>query len=109
MVLGLIPDCALNQVSSAGNAAGTGARIALLNRESRGVIEAVVGDIEKIETAVEAKFQQYFIEAMAFPHKSDPFPNLYAEVAPPAQKQAQPDTGSSRRRRRRSQASSGAD
>ncbi|MBT6126055.1 MAG: DUF4445 domain-containing protein [Halieaceae bacterium] len=109
MVLGLIPDCALNQVSSAGNAAGTGARIALLNRESRGVIEAVVGDIEKIETAVEAKFQQYFIEAMAFPHKSDPFPNLYAEVEPPAQKQAQPNAGSSRRRRRRSQAGSGAD
>ena len=33
MVLGLIPDCALNQVSSAGNAAGTGARIALLNQQ----------------------------------------------------------------------------
>ena len=32
MVLGLIPDCPLDKVQSAGNAAGTGARIALLNR-----------------------------------------------------------------------------
>ena len=32
MVLGMIPDCALDKVGSAGNAAGTGARIALLNR-----------------------------------------------------------------------------
>jgi uncharacterized 2Fe-2S/4Fe-4S cluster protein (DUF4445 family) len=31
MVLGMIPDCPLEKVSSAGNAAGTGARIALLN------------------------------------------------------------------------------
>ncbi len=39
MVLGLIPDCDLAQVSSAGNAAGTGARIALLNKASRLQIE----------------------------------------------------------------------
>ena len=32
MILGLIPDCPLDKVQSAGNAAGTGARIALLNR-----------------------------------------------------------------------------
>ena len=60
MVLGLIPDCALDQVSSAGNAAGTGARIALLNRQSRNTIESLVTNIEKIETAMEPKFQQYF-------------------------------------------------
>ncbi len=103
MVLGLIPDCALEQVSSAGNAAGTGARIALLNIGSREVIETIVGNIEKIETAVEAKFQEYFVEAMAFPNKSDPFPNLFAVVDRPPEKTVAPEAtaGSVGKRRRR--------
>ena len=67
MVLGLIPECDLQQVSSAGNAAGTGARIALLNRQSRDAVELQVRQIEKIETAVEEKFQEYFVAAMSFP------------------------------------------
>ncbi len=49
MILGLIPDCDLSKVQSAGNAAGTGARIALLNAAARDEIEAVVRRIEKIE------------------------------------------------------------
>ena len=84
MVLGLIPDCDLKNVSSAGNAAGTGARIALLNVAARREIETVVRSIEKIETAIEPKFQEYFVDAMAIPNKSDKFPLLFAEV----QKQA---------------------
>jgi len=78
MVLGLIPDCDLNKVASAGNAAGTGARIALLNVAARREIESVVRDVEKIETAVEPKFQEYFVDAMAIPNKSDEFPKLFA-------------------------------
>src|SRR3546814_8791459 len=50
MVLGMIPDCRLDRVWSAGNAAGTGARIALLNAEARREIEAVVRRVEKVET-----------------------------------------------------------
>ncbi|MEM1199170.1 MAG: ASKHA domain-containing protein, partial [Pseudomonadota bacterium] len=65
MVLGLIPDCTLEKVESAGNAAGTGARIALLNSGARDEIERVVREIEKIETAVEERFQEHFVEAMA--------------------------------------------
>ena len=67
MVLGLIPECDLDQVSSAGNAAGTGARIALLNRQSRGLIEQQVREVIKIETAVEPRFQEHFVAAMAIP------------------------------------------
>ncbi len=99
MVLGLIPDCALDQVSTAGNAAGTGARMALLNAASRTEIEALVKRIEKVETATEADFQAQFVEAMAIPHKSDSFPKLAAAVdLPPARtsRATQP-----RRRRRR--------
>ena len=84
MIIGLVPDCDLNKVESAGNAAGTGARIALLNNAARAEIESVVRDIEKIETAVEPKFQDYFVEAMAIPNKRDPFTKLFAAVKKPA-------------------------
>ena len=84
LVLGMLPDCPLAQVRSVGNAAGSGARIALLNRAARREIEQQVRRIEKIETAVEPKFQEHFVEAMAIPHKTDPFTRLRAEVAMPA-------------------------
>ena len=101
MVLGLIPDCVLEDVSSAGNAAGTGARIALLNRQSRVVIETLVKNIEKIETALEPKFQDYFVDAMAFPNKTDPFPNLFSVVTRPEAKPLAESTSGGRKRRRR--------
>jgi uncharacterized 2Fe-2S/4Fe-4S cluster protein (DUF4445 family) len=106
MVLGLIPDCDLAKVTSAGNAAGTGARIALLNRAARREIEETVRRIEKVETAVEPAFQAHFVEAMAFPHKKDPFVNLARTVALPVPKMGQDgdagdDEGGRRRRRRR--------
>lgn len=101
MVLGLIPDCDLGKVSSAGNAAGTGARIALLNNQARQVIETVVRDIEKVETAVEPKFQDYFVDAMAFPNKTDAFPNLFNEVVRPQEKVLPTAAESTGRRRRR--------
>jgi uncharacterized 2Fe-2S/4Fe-4S cluster protein (DUF4445 family) len=100
MVLGLIPDCDLENVDSAGNAAGTGARIALLNVAARREIETVVRKIEKIETAVEEKFQEYFVDAMALPNKSDKFPKLFSVVEKPAPKVIQSDDEKRRRRRR---------
>ncbi len=83
MVLGMIPDCPLEKVTSAGNAAGTGARIALLNTDARAEIEETVRNIEKIETAVEPRFQEHFVNASAIPNSSDPFPILNALVALP--------------------------
>ena len=83
MILGLIPDCDLARVRSAGNAAGTGALIALLSGAARTEIEGVVRQVEKIETAVEPRFQEHFVEAMAFPHKTAAFPNLARVVALP--------------------------
>ena len=83
MVLGMIPDCELENVRAAGNSAGTGARMALLNKGARREIEAVVRDIEKIETAVEASFQDQFVKAMAIPHKSEPYEKLGAAVELP--------------------------
>jgi uncharacterized 2Fe-2S/4Fe-4S cluster protein (DUF4445 family) len=104
MVLGMIPDCDLAKVTSAGNAAGTGARIALLNRASRDEIARVVKEVEKVETAVEPKFQEHFVGAMAIPHKTAPYPHLAKAVNLPAPKVAastEDGEGGGRRRRRR--------
>jgi len=103
MILGMIPDCDLAKVTSAGNAAGTGARIALLNLASRDEISRVVRSVEKVETAVEPLFQQHFVEAMAIPHKTAPYSHLRQVVTLPAPKGASTaggDEGGRRRRRR---------
>jgi uncharacterized 2Fe-2S/4Fe-4S cluster protein (DUF4445 family) len=89
-------------VTSAGNAAGTGARIALLDSRSRATIEALVRKVEKIETAIEPRFQEHFVEAMAIPHKTASYPNLRKVVdLPPPKLISQPADGSGRERRRR--------
>lgn len=108
MVLGMIPDCELDMVSSGGNAASTGARIALMNGQARREIEDLVQKIEKIETAVEPKFQEHFVGAMGFPHATEPYPKLAAAVELPAPKQSAGSSGAEgegrRRRRRRERA-----
>jgi uncharacterized 2Fe-2S/4Fe-4S cluster protein (DUF4445 family) len=83
MVLGMIPDCPLDKVTSAGNAAGTGARIALLNMDARDEIEATVRDIHKIETAIEPRFQEHFVNASNIPNAVEPFPVLGTIVTLP--------------------------
>ena len=101
MVLGLIPDCDLAHVKAVGNAAGTGARMCLLNRSYRREIEETVRKIEKIETALEPKFQEHFVHAMALPNKIDAFPNLSAVVTLPERKAPADGVGESGARRRR--------
>ncbi|MBB5514913.1 uncharacterized 2Fe-2S/4Fe-4S cluster protein (DUF4445 family) [Rubricella aquisinus] len=83
MVLGMIPDCDVDKVTSAGNAAGSGARIALLNRSARREVEGIVRRIQKVETAVEPRFQEHFVAASNIPHASDPYARLQAEVTLP--------------------------
>ena len=102
MVLGLSPDCDLSDVKAVGNAAGDGALMALLNRGHRREIEDTVRRIEKIETALEPDFQRLFVDAMALPNKSDPFPELSKVVQLPAPKQVGDggEDGGRRRRRR---------
>jgi len=96
MVLGMIPDCDLDRVSSANNAAGTGARVALLNRASRAEIERRVRTIEKVETAVDPTFQQHFVDAMGLPHSTHAYPSLARVVELP-----RPGPGASPRDSRR--------
>ncbi len=103
MVLGLVPDADLGHVKAAGNAAGTGALIALLSATARREIEAVVRRVEKIETAVEPRFQEHFVEAMAFPHRTAAYPHLSTVTELPARSDAaagrgRRDGGGGRRR-----------
>jgi uncharacterized 2Fe-2S/4Fe-4S cluster protein (DUF4445 family) len=100
MVLGLIPDCDLAEVKAVGNAAGTGALMALLNRDHRREIESQVKNIEKIETALEPNFQQLFVNAMALPNKVDPFPKLAEQVKLPERKALAEGTAEGGGRRR---------
>ncbi len=100
MILGLIPDCNLDNVGSVGNAAGTGARIALLNFPSRLEIGEILPKVEKIETAIEPSFQEYFIEAMALPHKIDSYEELSKVVTLPAPKPAIEGSAAEDRKRR---------
>ncbi|SLN65113.1 Na(+)-translocating NADH-quinone reductase subunit F [Roseovarius litorisediminis] len=83
MVLGMIPDAPLDKVTSAGNAAGTGARIALLNTDARAEIEQTVQRIHKIETAIEPRFQEHFVNASNIPNAVEPFPILATVVTLP--------------------------
>ena len=99
-VLGLIPDCVPSEVVAVGNAAGAGAAIALLSGAARREIQEIVGDIEKIETALEPAFQEHFVDAMAVPHRTADYPGLSTVLDLPEH----PSTGGAtenRRRRRR--------
>ena len=101
MALGMIPDCKLKNVSSAGNAAGTGARIALLNQTARSDIEKIVTEIHKIETAIEPRFQEHFVNASAIPNSVEKFPILETHVNLPLVNFNMGNSKEGSRRRRR--------
>jgi uncharacterized 2Fe-2S/4Fe-4S cluster protein (DUF4445 family) len=76
MLIGLIPDCALENVYAVGNAAGDGARIALLNIEKRNEIDSVTRQIERFELPTDPDFQNEFMLATSFPHMNEPFEHI---------------------------------
>jgi uncharacterized 2Fe-2S/4Fe-4S cluster protein (DUF4445 family) len=76
MILGLIPDCDLEHVSAIGNAAGDGARIALLNQSQRKLAQTATRSVDYVETAIAADFQEHFVAAMGLPHARDAYPHL---------------------------------
>jgi uncharacterized 2Fe-2S/4Fe-4S cluster protein (DUF4445 family) len=103
MVLGLIPDCDLADVRAVGNAAGTGALMALLSGAARAEIARVARTVEKIETAVEPRFQEEFVAALGIPHRSAAFPRLASVVTLPERRRddGADGAGTGRLRRRR--------
>jgi uncharacterized 2Fe-2S/4Fe-4S cluster protein (DUF4445 family) len=76
MLIGLIPDCELEKVYAIGNAAGDGARIALLNMDKRNEIDSVARTVERFELPTDPEFQNQFMLATSFPHMSEPFEHI---------------------------------
>jgi uncharacterized 2Fe-2S/4Fe-4S cluster protein (DUF4445 family) len=99
MILGLIPDCDLDRVAAVGNAAGDGARIALLNRDKRREAQEIAHWVRYIETAVDADFQEAFVAAIHLPHAEDAFPHLKHVL--PQDRTVERQPRNERRRRRR--------
>ncbi|MQL52731.1 DUF4445 domain-containing protein, partial [Desulfofundulus thermobenzoicus] len=71
MVIGMFPDCALEDVVAVGNAAGDGAKLALLDVGKREEAAWIARQVEFVETAIEPDFQNRFAAAMALPHSTD--------------------------------------
>ena len=82
LIMGLFPDCEIEKIHSIGNAAGDGARCALLNKEKRVEANWVSRNVEYVELTVEKDFQQQFMEAMQIPHMKNSFPHLEGVVPP---------------------------
>jgi uncharacterized 2Fe-2S/4Fe-4S cluster protein (DUF4445 family) len=75
-LLGLFPDCKLENIYSVGNAAGDGARMALLNVDKRREADWIARQVDYLELTLEQGFDMTFAEAMWIPHMKDKFPHL---------------------------------
>ena len=60
----MFPNIPLQRFKQVGNAAGMGARLALLSNEQRKIIQDVVEKVDYIELTTASKFQKEFIKAM---------------------------------------------
>jgi uncharacterized 2Fe-2S/4Fe-4S cluster protein (DUF4445 family) len=76
LTLGMFPDCPIDMVYAVGNAAGDGARMALLNRGKRIEANEKARWVEFLEIATDPTFEREFMQAMHIPHMKDKFPNL---------------------------------
>jgi uncharacterized 2Fe-2S/4Fe-4S cluster protein (DUF4445 family) len=80
LVMGLFPDCKIENIFGVGNAAGDGCRAALLNVQKRVEANWCSRNVEYLELTVEPTFEQDFMEAMQLPHMKDKFPHLEGVV-----------------------------
>lgn len=76
LVLGLFPDVPISKAYAVGNAAGDGARMALLDSSKRAEADEWARKVEYVELSVEPAFEKEFMYAMHLPHMRDSFPNL---------------------------------
>ena len=64
--IGLLPAALVKKVKPVGNAAGEGAKIALVNEKEMLEMDELVRKIEFVELAASADFQDYFIDELGF-------------------------------------------
>ncbi|MDH7508468.1 MAG: ASKHA domain-containing protein [Methanomassiliicoccales archaeon] len=79
--IGLFPEIPLDRIIGIGNAAGAGAKLALLNRELRRRANDIARKVRYIELAAQPDFEETFYSALYFPHL-DPsrFPSVNSEI-----------------------------
>ncbi len=64
--IGLLPAALVKKVKPVGNAAGEGAKIALVNEREMLEMDELVGKIDFVELAASGDFQDYFIDELGF-------------------------------------------
>ncbi|MDH3364841.1 MAG: ASKHA domain-containing protein [Thermoplasmata archaeon] len=75
--IGMYPDIPPERIRFVGNAAGSGARMALKSVEARRLADELSRKVEYIELASEEDFQSEFAKAMFLPHRElDRFPTV---------------------------------
>jgi len=67
LAIGLFPDCGLDRITAVGNAAGDGARIALLDRRKREEAERIARRVEHVSLTTDPAFTKTFVAATVFP------------------------------------------
>jgi uncharacterized 2Fe-2S/4Fe-4S cluster protein (DUF4445 family) len=69
MAVGLFPECDPENIIMAGNSAGHGAYLALLNTDKRKEANRIVKSVVHVELALEKDFQGEFMNAISIPYK----------------------------------------
>jgi len=69
--IGVLPQIELDKIVSVGNAAGQGAKLALINMAREREVEELARDIEYIELSFRTDFTNKFMSAMEFPSPAE--------------------------------------
>jgi uncharacterized 2Fe-2S/4Fe-4S cluster protein (DUF4445 family) len=67
MIIGMFPPCEFEDIVSVGNAAGQGARMALLSRAKREEAAEIARTIQYLELSNDPDFERTFVKATYFP------------------------------------------
>ena len=67
-ITGIIPEINLDKVIYVGNAAGTGARMCLVSRQAKKIVDEISKNVEYIELAADKNFQNTFLNSNYFPY-----------------------------------------
>jgi len=68
-LIGMLPDVPTDKIRFVGNAAGTGARMALLSRRHRRVASSISRKVKYLELALDSDFQKEFTSALFLPNR----------------------------------------
>ena len=64
LAIGLLPSLSADRIEVVGNAAGEGARLALINLDKRREAEWIAERVRFVEAAADTSFQKYFMKGM---------------------------------------------